>query len=166
MTRLVTRPSRLWKCESLDVREVSILCEDAQTLIAGLDQEISLDYAPEHRHAVDFEPFHRSGGIFVIAYESETPAGCGALRPLDRSDVELKRMYVAPPYRGRGISRLILTHLESKATQLGYVRLMLETGDSQLTAIRLYETSGYTRIEPFGEYIGGPRSVCFAKRLA
>ena len=66
----------------MEIREVSILSEDAQSLIALLDQELSGEYAPGHRHTVDFEPFHRNGGIFVVAYDEPSAIGCGALRRL------------------------------------------------------------------------------------
>lgn len=149
----------------MDMREVSILSDDAQMLIAHLDRELSGEYAPEHRHPVDFEPFQREGGVFVVAYDAESPVACGALRPVDEQEVEVKRMYVAESHRGRGISRTVLSFLEEKARDLGFVRLLLETGDEQHAAIALYSSSGFHRSEPFGEYVGGSRSVCFAKEL-
>ena len=149
----------------MEIRETSILSEDAQSLIARLDEELSGEYAPEHTYTVDFEPFHRDGGIFVVAYDEETEIACGALRPLTDSEVELKRMYVAGSHRGRGVSRRILEFLEEKARRLGYSRLLLETGDEQHAALSLYQSAGYQRIEAFGEYADSPRSVCFAKDL-
>ena len=149
----------------MEIREVSILSEDAQALIARLDQELQAEYAPEHRHPVDFEPFLQSGGIFVIAYETDTPVGCGALRPISKADVELKRMFVPHAHRGRGVARLVLAFLEQRARQLGFQRLLLETGDQQVAAMGLYRSSGYQRIEAFGEYVHSSRSVCFAKEL-
>ena len=105
---------------------------------------------------------------FVVAWMEDEPVGCGAFRPLseDESDVaEIKRMYVAPEMRRRGISRLILIELEKQARACGYTLVRLETGLRQPNAIRLYETSGYHRIEPFGRYRDDPLSVCFEKSL-
>lgn len=150
----------------LKIREVSIQCHDAGSLIAELDRELGEEYAPEHRHPVDLDPFHRDGGVFVIAYAAEKPVACGALRPIDEFDVEIKRMFVAPANRGRGHSRGILQFLENKARNLGFQRLLLETGDQQIAAIGLYSSSGFRRIAPFGEYAHSPRSVCFAKPLS
>lgn len=147
------------------IQEVSIVSDDAQSLIALLDQELRGEYAPEHMHTVDFEPFHRDGGIFIVAYDAVTPVGCGALRPITDSEIELKRMYVAESNRGRGVSREILEYLENKARQLGFSKLLLETGDQQHAAIGLYEKSGYQRTKSFGEYVVSPRSICFAKDL-
>jgi GNAT superfamily N-acetyltransferase len=150
---------------TVDIREIPIHSDDAQRLIGMLDQELLIEYPPEHVHAVDVESFHRNGGVFVVGYDAEMPIACGALRPVDRSEVELKRMYVVDSRRGRGVSRQILQFLETKARQLGFARLVLETGDAQHSAIRLYSTAGFDRIESFGEYGNGIRSICFAKDL-
>ena len=149
----------------MDVREVSIHSDDAQTLIALLDRELLGEYTSEHMHTVDFEPFHRHGGVFVVAYDAEIPIACGALRPITEAEIELKRIYVADSHRGRGVSRQVLAFLEGKARQLGFRKLLLETGDQQEAAIGLYSTSGYQRVEAFGEYLNSARSVCFAKDL-
>ena len=74
-------------------------------------------------------------------------------------------MYVSPKARGRGVGRQILRDLESRARQLGYAVLRLETGLKQPEAIGLYESEGYVRVECYGKYSGNPLSVCFEKRL-
>ncbi|HEX5333908.1 MAG TPA: GNAT family N-acetyltransferase [Cellulomonas sp.] len=105
----------------------------------------------------------------VLVRGDGVPAACGALR--DVSDTmgagvgELKRMYVVPGYRGRGLSRVVLTDLEERARALGFGRLILETGVLQSGAIGLYLTSGYHSIENFGEYEDAAESRCFAKDL-
>lgn len=147
------------------IREASIGSSAAQRLIEQLDKELRDEYLPTEMHPVDCDSFHRNGGIFAIAYDEDEAIGCGALRPVDETTIELKRMYVAEARRRRGVARRILEYLESKARQLSYQRLLLETGDAQLAAIRLYENSGFHRIDPFGEYTESPRSVCFVKSL-
>ena len=149
----------------LAIREVSILSPDAESLIAALDNELSEEYAPEHRHGVKPSSFHDEGGVFVVAFDQARPVACGALRPIDNNAVELKRMFVLAAFRGRGFSREVLTHLEEKARSLGFGAIRLETGDQQHTAIGLYTRSGYQRIPAFGEYENSPRSVCFEKQL-
>ena len=111
------------------------------------------------------ETFEDGGGVFVIGYDRCDAIACGALRPLSDAEVELKRMYVIESHRRKGIASQLLGFLEETARTMGYKAMMLETGDAQRAAIRLYESSGYQRIPAFGEYIDGPRSVCFAKRL-
>jgi GNAT superfamily N-acetyltransferase len=93
------------------------------------------------------------------------PAGCGALRRLDADSFEIKRMFVAPRWRGLGVGESILTVLEEHAARLGARRLVLETGERQPRALRLYEGRGYQRTAPFGEYVGSPLSVCLEKVL-
>ena len=78
---------------------------------------------------------------------------------------EVKRMYVEPDMRGRGLSRQILQKLEDTAREFGYTTLRLETGLKQPEAIGLYETAGYGRIPPYGHYVNSPHSVCFEKAL-
>ena len=93
--------------------------------------------------------------------------GCGALQLLDGTAAEIKRMYVRPAYRGRGIARQVLAALEELAWADGRTVLRLETGDFMPDAIKLYTSSGYRQIPPFGEYAENPTgvSVCFEKRL-
>jgi GNAT superfamily N-acetyltransferase len=104
-------------------------------------------------------------GAFVVVWQDGQPVACGGLRRYDTQVGELKRMFVTPPMRGHGLSRLVLAELETRASALGYERLVLETGVRQPEAMRLYETSGYTPIEPYGFYRSEPMSRCYAKRL-
>ena len=78
---------------------------------------------------------------------------------------ELKRMYVVPEARGRGLGRRILVELEAEARRLGYRALVLETGDRQPEAVGLYESSGYERIPCYPPYDSRALSLCFEKRL-
>jgi len=101
---------------------------------------------------------------FVIASDAAgTPVGCGALRELEPAVAEIKRMFVVPEFRGRGISRLILDSLEAQAISRGWTTLKLETGTLQTAAIALYESAGYRPIEPWGAYADSPVSLCYAK---
>jgi GNAT superfamily N-acetyltransferase len=106
------------------------------------------------------------GGVFVVARFDGVPIGCGALRPITPEVGEIKRMFVAPAYRGRGISRRILADLECRAVGFGYRSVRLETGVVQPEALALYESSGYHRIECYGYHKDDPRSVCFEKPLS
>lgn len=84
---------------------------------------------------------------------------------LPTGTAELKRMYVRPEHRGRGLSRLVLGELESAAAGLGLRRLVLETGQRQGAALGLYRSAGYRRIENWGPYVDVPGSVCLGKDL-
>ena len=104
--------------------------------------------------------------VFLVARDSDgQPLGCGALRVLDAETVELKRMYVRPAARGRGVGRALLAALEREAAALGATRVRLETGPLQPDAIGLYTSSGYRPIPCFGAYAGAPLSRCYEREL-
>ncbi|MGI5523336.1 GNAT family N-acetyltransferase [Micromonospora sp. CA-259024] len=90
---------------------------------------------------------------------------CGGLQSIDAETAEVKRMYVRPAYRGRGIARQLLAALEECAFGQGHSVICLETGTYLPAAIALYTSCGYDRIPVYGEYVDNPYSVCFAKRL-
>jgi GNAT superfamily N-acetyltransferase len=102
---------------------------------------------------------------YLVARLAARTAGCAALRPYDSHTAEVRRIYVLPAFRRRGIARTLLVCLERHAAELGYTRLLLQTGDRQLAAIALYEAVGYRRTSGFGAHIGDPTSVCFEKHL-
>ncbi len=102
--------------------------------------------------------------MFAVGYVSGEPAACGAFRPHETA-AEIKRMFVAPAFRGRGLGRLMLQFLEGEAQRRGFVRAILETGIAQPEAIGLYRALGWQPIPAFGPYVGDPLSVCFEKNL-
>ena len=94
--------------------------------------------------------------VLVARDDDGTPLGCGALRALGDGVAEVKRMYVVPEARGRGVSRAVLLGLEDAARQRGWATLRLETGPLQPEAIGLYSSGGYLPIPAFGAYVGDP----------
>ncbi|MBV8256460.1 MAG: GNAT family N-acetyltransferase [Actinobacteria bacterium] len=110
-----------------------------------------------------FEP---PDGVFLVARaEDGAPLGCGGVARFDETRGELKRMYVVPEARGRGIGRELLVALEAEARALGYQGLVLETGTAQEAAIGLYASFGYAPIPCYGPYAGQAVSRCFEKTL-
>jgi GNAT superfamily N-acetyltransferase len=99
-----------------------------------------------------------------VAYAAGVPVGHAALRWLG-AELELKRMYVVPSHRGAGVAVALLAAAERAAARLGARRIVLQTGDRQPDAVRLYEKSGYTRMPIFGPYRAMPHSRCFQKLL-
>jgi ribosomal protein S18 acetylase RimI-like enzyme len=93
-------------------------------------------YAPPH------------GGLW-LAVDGNDTAGCIALRPLDENICEIKRLYVRPAFRGRGVGRLLAAHALTEATARGYKRACLDTLSSMTTAIALYKSLGFAEIEPY-----------------
>lgn len=108
---------------------------------------------------------HDDASYLVVVLQGRAVA-CGAWQPLEPGAAELKRMYVRPAFRGRGIARQLIVALEEEALAAGRPLLRLETGTYLPAAISLYRSAGYLPIPVFGEYVGNPYSVCFAKSLA
>jgi GNAT superfamily N-acetyltransferase len=137
----------------------------AQELIAAVQQEYVARYGGPDDSPVDAGEFSPPSGCFVVGYDGAEPVATGGLRAGADGAMEIKRMYVRPQWRGRGLARVVLADLEQRARDLGATRIVLETGERQPEAIRLYETSGYVRIEGFGHYACSPMSVSFGKGL-
>ena len=93
-------------------------------------------------------------------------AGCGGVQIYDSEYGELKRMYIRPAFRGRGLGKKMLDHLTDYAHRHGIRVLRLETGIYQKEAIGLYEVSGFHRVAPFGPYIEDPLSLFLEKRIS
>ncbi|MFC7545413.1 GNAT family N-acetyltransferase [Plantactinospora sp. GCM10030261] len=102
---------------------------------------------------------------FLVGVIDGRVVACGAIQELDGDTTEIKRMYVQPAFRGRGLARQVLTALEELARQHGYTVLRLETGSYLPAAIRLYVSAGYAEIPVYGEYVDNPYSRCYEKRL-
>jgi putative acetyltransferase len=138
---------------------------DSQRLIASLDAHLAGRYSADQRFGPNLQPAHLAPGqgTFVIARADGRAVGCGALRRLDERTAEVKRMYVEPELRGRGIAKEILDHLEAAAREMGVGRLVLETGIYQAEAIGLYRRVGFNPVRCWGEYEGVLTSVCFEK---
>ena len=140
---------------------------DARRLIAALDEHLAGRYSPDQRFGPNLKLEHVEAGTgtFVVARTDGRAVGCGALRKLDATTAEVKRMYVDPELRGRGVAKEILDHLEGAARELGVSRLVLETGIYQAEAIALYHRAGFAPIRCWGEYAESLTSVCFEKTI-
>jgi GNAT superfamily N-acetyltransferase len=133
-------------------------------LVDLLDADLTLRYGELQKHYAQFNHIDFIDTV-VLAYEKDVPAGCGCFRYFAPGTIEVKRMYVKPDFRGRGISRLILTELENWAGELGYTESVLETGNQQTEAINLYHRFGYREIPNYGNYEGTETSICMSKKL-
>ena len=109
----------------------------------------------------DVEP---PNGRWLVAYSDSKPVGCAALKRLDPTTAEIKRVYVAPEARGRGVARALLARLEEIARDVGYTTLRMDTGAKQPASVALFSSIGYERI---ADYNGNPvAAYWFEKRLA
>ncbi|MDQ4103519.1 MAG: GNAT family N-acetyltransferase [Actinomycetota bacterium] len=88
-------------------------------------------------------------GIFLVGYEDKRPIAIGGLRRLQEGICEIKRMYVVPDARSRGVGRALLTALEQAGRQLGYERARLDAGPKQKHSRALFEKAGYLQIPKY-----------------
>jgi len=114
--------------------------------------------------------YHQFNGLenikhCCVVYIEDQAAGCGTIKAYDATTFEVKRMYVGPKFRGRGIASKILDELEKWAAELGADKCILETGLRQVEALGLYKKQGYKIIENYDQYAGLENSVCFGKEL-
>ncbi len=149
------------------VEKGSVGSPAVRALISALDAEITERYPEENANffRLDAGEIAPGRGAFLVATVDGEVVGCGAVRRLDDTDAEIKRMYVTPSSRGRGTGRALLAALEGEARSLGATRLVLETGERLFEAVALYERAGFTIIPPFNEYVGARLSVCMGKEL-
>jgi GNAT superfamily N-acetyltransferase len=148
--------------------------------VVALTQEVQAQYSSLYGGAGDESPvdvadFQAPTGHFVVGYLDGVPVAMGGWRRLgDRPGLpsphsaEIKRMYVAPCARGRGLSRVLLAELETSARATGVDWLVLETGRPQTSALELYRSCGYTEVDgkPYGHYVSEPDAVHLGKSLA
>ena len=92
-----------------------------------------------------------SGRLFLVQYEQQT-AGCVALRKLEAKICEMKRLYVRPAYRGKGLGRILVELVIAEARAIGYERMRLDTvASSMQDAVELYRRMGFKEIPPYRE---------------
>jgi GNAT superfamily N-acetyltransferase len=137
---------------------------DFKLLVTQLDAYLAVADGEDHAF---YDQFNKIEQIkyAVVAFENNEPVGCGAIKALSDEAMEVKRMFVIPGRRGKGIALAILDELEKWTAELGYSRCILETGSRQVEAIALYEKASYKRIPNYGQYVGVDNSRCFEKLL-
>jgi putative acetyltransferase len=111
------------------------------------------------------EYFQPPDGTFLVAFEDGQAIACGGVGRYDNQTAEIRRMYVLPAHRGKGLGRAILERLEDAARELGYTKSRLETGNEAPEALGLYTSSGYAPIPCWGPFATDPKSRCFEKAL-
>jgi GNAT superfamily N-acetyltransferase len=135
----------------VDVREVESEHPDALALVASYFDELRTrlaDFAPPSREELRADA---ARGAVLVAYDGGRPVGTGALRRLDATTAEVKRMFVAPEARGAGHARRILGALEEQALGLGCTRIVLDTAAPLEEAARLYVREGYRPIQRYND---------------
>ena len=141
----------------------------AVDLVGRVQQEYVDIYGGPDEAVVDPAEFVPPEGLFLVAEIPDgaggVPAGCGAWRVYPPGGVEIKRVYVAPEFRRRGLAQLIVAALESSAAAAGHRTVVLNTGDRQPEALALYADLGYSPVPGYGVYACSPGAVFLGKDL-
>jgi GNAT superfamily N-acetyltransferase len=148
----------------VQIKQVGYDDPDASKLISEVQQEYVVRYGGPDGTPIDAAQFTPPAGLFLVGYTGGEPVACGGWRT-HGTDAEIKRMYVTPAARHRGLARQLLAELERTAAAAGHRRIILETGFAQPEAIALYRSSGYAPIAPFGHYADTSGSVHLGKEL-
>lgn len=135
-----------------------------RSLVKELDMDLQRRDGDDHSF---FAQFNKIDAIrhAIVALKDGEPVGCGAIKRYDDNTMEVKRMFVPVDFRGQGIATLILQELERWCREINIHRCILETGERQPEAIRLYQKNNYNVIPNFGQYADVATSVCFEKSL-
>ena len=133
-------------------------------LVKFLDADLALVDGKDHAFYSQFNKIDNIRYV-IVAYENEKAVGCGAIKEYEKHTMEVKRMYVSPESRKKGIASEILKELEKWAYELSNCKCILETGKRQQEAIGLYQKSGYKLIPNYGQYAEIENSLCFEKIL-
>jgi GNAT superfamily N-acetyltransferase len=149
------------------ITEVRPDSDDAVELIRELDDHLERQpYSATSRHAFSVAKLVSEQVIFFVARADGELAGCGGVKIFDNEYGEVKRMFVRPRHRGLGLGKKILDSLAEYTRGQNISLLRLETGIYQAEAIGLYESYGFRRRPPFGQYKEDPLSIYFEKTLA
>lgn len=138
--------------------------KDFNMLVSLLDMDLLERYKEKQ---AEYDKYNKIENLdtVVVAYDGNKPVGCGCFKQFANDTVEIKRMYVQPEYRQKGIGAMILRELEKWAREKGFNYAVLETAQKQPEAIHLYHKSGYTVIDNYGQYVNMPLSICLKKSL-
>lgn len=130
--------------------------------LSALFDEYLVDIDGDER---DFFAFYNNVKLenVLVIYENEEAVGCGGFKKYDDTTAEIKRMFVHPNHRNKGIARIILTELENWATEKGFTSYILETSPKLTSAVSLYQKTGYHLIPNYGQYVGVENSICMKK---
>ena len=133
-------------------------------MVRHLDADLAIRDGDEHSFYDQFNKIDQIKYV-VVLYENDISIGCGAIKKLNAETTEIKRMYVAEAYRGKGIASKLLTELEKWSRELSFKKCVLETGKKQIEAIGLYKKNNYKIIPNYGQYAGKENSICFEKQI-
>jgi len=151
----------------LSLAQESPVQPEIAQLLRQSDEHAASLYPAESNHLVGIDALSAGNIRFFVARWDSCAVGCGAMViSHDDGSAELKRMFVDPTVRGRGVARALLALIEEQARSLGLRQILLETGVKSAEALALYQRHGYCERGPFGSYGPDPLSVFMEKKLS
>jgi GNAT superfamily N-acetyltransferase len=150
----------------IDFRACAVADEPAAALLQAMRDEMAELYdgldlddpLMPKAGASELGPPH---GVFIVGFEDDVPVCCGGIKGFSDETCEIKRMFVAPDARGRGVARALLAELERRACALGYAVARLDTGPRQPRAQQIYARAGY---RPTGNFNNNPVATYFGEK--
>ena len=137
----------------------------AQYLVEAVQQEYVQRYGGRDAAVVEPAEFLPPEGLFLVVEVDGAAAGCGAWRALPEGPAEIKRVYVEPAFRRRGVARLVVAALEESAAAAGHPEVVLNSGREQPEALALYADLGYRPVPGYGVYACAPGAVFLGRWL-
>lgn len=137
----------------------------ARYLVGQVQQEYVQRYGGPDAAVVEPAEFLPPYGLFLVAEVDGVAAGCGAWRALPTGGAEIKRVYVEPAFRRRGLAQFVVAALEESAARAGHTSVVLNTGQQQPEALALYAELGYGPVAGYGMYACAPDAVFLGKAL-
>lgn len=138
---------------------------DFQKLVKQLDAYLAIIDGEDHGFYDQYNKIDSLKNCIVIYDDNEEAVAIGAIKAFDEQSMEVKRMFTLPEKRQKGLALAILKELEIWTQELGYEKIVLETGKRQTNAVAFYQKCGYKVIPNYGQYAGVENSVCFEKIL-
>jgi GNAT superfamily N-acetyltransferase len=152
------------KMEKQIIKRTTSNDKDFVSLIQQLDHELWNELQEDQ---AQYDQYNKVPDLdtVVLLYVNGQPAASGCFKKYNDDTIEVKRMFVVKKHRGRGLSKTILTELESWAMEKGFKYAILETSIHFIPATTLYKSSGYKIIPNYDQYEGLTDSVCMKKEL-
>ncbi|HEY9115762.1 MAG TPA: GNAT family N-acetyltransferase [Bacteroidales bacterium] len=149
----------------LSIKRTNSENAEFRKLNVELDKELAISDGKDHSFYAQYNKINSIHHV-LVGYEGETPIACGTIKKYSEDVMEIKRMFVLPGHRGKGLATLVLKELELWAKELNFKKCILETGINQPDAIRLYKKNGYKIIPNYGQYAHVENSFCFEKEIS
>jgi|SRR5688500_7245919 len=137
---------------------------DFKALVSRLDEDLWSRYGEMQLEYRKWNVIENLPTV-VVVYAGDKPVGCGCFKQFETGTVELKRMFVDPAYRSKGIGAAIIAELEKWAKEMDHHSMVLETAIGQPEALHLYRKHGFTDIPRYGQYADKTQSICMKKSL-